>query len=607
MSECTNKYKHNKHGNHHSVEAATIRCRSLYVCDSLVAPDGFDLPHPWEIRDPLDAGSVLTYMQNITTPFPGADITVNDLVFGSTSLNDIGPDGNSRLLFDKSKSAFRAGFASATQWDDASRGVMSVAFGEDNTADGDHSVVAGGSDSFATGQYAVIGGGENHNVVGDYSVVGGGSSHVIDGTYAVVSGGINNQVAPCFLFSLGSIGGGAGNSIDGSIYVQPANVIGGGVSNTVIRNTNQGVVAGGRLNVLYSPGNYPNLTQQNGGGNIGGGLFNRVAGQYDTIGGGVNNSVGTVLGPTGTQTGVAATGGAGVGATFDFDVFATGVDLSSLVINNAGTGYAVGNILTIPVTGVNTPVVVAVTSIGGAGEIQEFYIYTNVFYSVVAGGNLNRIAPNAVPGGPPRGLDGGVIGGGLENLIQGTGDAAVVPSYSTIPGGWAARAFTWGQHVHANGRRYSNGDADGNALAQTSEYLMRGFYQSGDPPRRLRLDDLANHTVIYIPPNSTWSCEVTITGRDISTAAPTYGHELLKFCLLVSRNNTDIVLIHGQQQSCNIVSNTPFMNVMFAAVNGSPGLNTDNGGLAIDVSDSSGNNLDFYVNALVKTVEITHV
>jgi hypothetical protein len=37
MSECTNKYKHNKHGNH-AIEARVMRCGTLQVCDEIQAP-----------------------------------------------------------------------------------------------------------------------------------------------------------------------------------------------------------------------------------------------------------------------------------------------------------------------------------------------------------------------------------------------------------------------------------------------------------------------------------------------------------------------------------------------------------------------------------------
>jgi len=52
-----------------------------------------------------------------------------DFVFGSTSLDDIGTDGDSRMLFDKSKYAFRAGYVQGTEWDDANRAFGSACFG----------------------------------------------------------------------------------------------------------------------------------------------------------------------------------------------------------------------------------------------------------------------------------------------------------------------------------------------------------------------------------------------------------------------------------------------------------------------------------------------
>lgn len=85
--------------------------------------------------------------------------TGRDFVFGSSSLDDLasGTDGDSRFFFDKSKGAFRAGSVSGIEWDDASRGVNSVAFGGGTTASGAASfasgltAVASGPYSFASG------------------------------------------------------------------------------------------------------------------------------------------------------------------------------------------------------------------------------------------------------------------------------------------------------------------------------------------------------------------------------------------------------------------------------------------------------------------------
>ena len=68
---------------------------------------------------------------NVTRPTSGtANYATDDFVFGSYQLADTGSaDNDSRMFFDKSKSAFRAGFVNTTQWDDANVGTGSVATG----------------------------------------------------------------------------------------------------------------------------------------------------------------------------------------------------------------------------------------------------------------------------------------------------------------------------------------------------------------------------------------------------------------------------------------------------------------------------------------------
>lgn len=87
-----------------------------------------------------------------------------DFVHGSQSLDDSGGTGDSRMLFDKSKYAFRAGYVQGTEWDDASRGIGSVCFGYGTKADDGFAFASGqntladqrgmyshGGDSFASG------------------------------------------------------------------------------------------------------------------------------------------------------------------------------------------------------------------------------------------------------------------------------------------------------------------------------------------------------------------------------------------------------------------------------------------------------------------------
>ena len=86
----------------------------------------------------------------VTSNSPGY-LPQDDLVFGSLTLDDaFGGTDNKRVLFDKSKAAFRAGYVSGTHWDDVNRGVRSVAFGFNNIATGVNSF-AGGESNLASG------------------------------------------------------------------------------------------------------------------------------------------------------------------------------------------------------------------------------------------------------------------------------------------------------------------------------------------------------------------------------------------------------------------------------------------------------------------------
>lgn len=124
-----------------------------------------------------------------TSPFEEAQVNVisanntnADFLVGSTSTedeNNINLD--SRMFYDKSKVAFRAGSAEGTQWNDANRGLYSFAGGRDNMAKG---VV-----STAFGQY---------NQALGFASTTLGASHQANGSYSLVAGQGNissNQIS----------------------------------------------------------------------------------------------------------------------------------------------------------------------------------------------------------------------------------------------------------------------------------------------------------------------------------------------------------------------------------------------------------------------------
>lgn len=100
---------------------------------------------------------------NVTSNSPG-NLATDDFVFGSSQLNnDNNSDHYYRMFFDKSKGAFRVGYDgnSFYGWDDANRGIASMAWGEKTTASSNGSTawgnytVSSGIDATAWGSYAV--------------------------------------------------------------------------------------------------------------------------------------------------------------------------------------------------------------------------------------------------------------------------------------------------------------------------------------------------------------------------------------------------------------------------------------------------------------------
>ncbi|MBK9563534.1 MAG: hypothetical protein IPO54_10625 [Micavibrio sp.] len=99
----------------------------------------------------------------------------------------VGTDDDARMFADKSKSAFRAGKAWGTEWDDVNVGSYSAAFGESSIASGNRSFAAGESSvasgpvstalnsSTASADYAFASG-INTVASGDFSHAGGGNT-----------------------------------------------------------------------------------------------------------------------------------------------------------------------------------------------------------------------------------------------------------------------------------------------------------------------------------------------------------------------------------------------------------------------------------------------
>jgi Chaperone of endosialidase/Head domain of trimeric autotransporter adhesin len=135
---------------------------------------------------------------------PGYAVNLTSFVVGSTQLDDTGlPDNDTRMLFDKTTGAFRAGTANSTQWDNTlanpNRGSNSVALGLNNIARGIHSAVIGYSNT-VTGAYSYILG--SSNVITDSHSVAIGDSNNINSQSATAIG-TNNTVMSDNSYAIG--------------------------------------------------------------------------------------------------------------------------------------------------------------------------------------------------------------------------------------------------------------------------------------------------------------------------------------------------------------------------------------------------------------------
>ena len=240
------------------------------------------------------------------------------------------------------------------------------------------------------------------------NLVGGSPANIIDAGVegAVIAGGgttnflgvySSNRISASF----SSIGGGSGNFIQsGSDHA----VIGGGLTNLVLTNTYQTVIAGGQGNTA---GNVYSV--------IGGGFNNLNSGQYGVLGGGLFN---TNTGPVATLGGGQGNFVSGNSATLSggFENVNTG-GASTLA---GGQGNLVnGNIATLSGGFFNTNSGTSATIGGGVDNNASGTGAT------IGGGGANGISPS----GNNVQATAGTIGGGWGNSIPATG------GYATISGG----------------------------------------------------------------------------------------------------------------------------------------------------------------------------
>ncbi len=147
------------------------------------------------------------------------------LVFGSSQLDDIDgtTDDNSRMFFNKAKSAFRAGYALNKEWNDGFVGDYSVAMGRQTEASAEYSIAMGwqsrasqmgavaiGVGNRATGQAAVAMGWGNQAVGAasfafGYGNITGSGIETVMGRYATNAvGSLVDWVETDRLFAIGN-------------------------------------------------------------------------------------------------------------------------------------------------------------------------------------------------------------------------------------------------------------------------------------------------------------------------------------------------------------------------------------------------------------------
>jgi hypothetical protein len=171
---------------------------------------------------------------NLVSTGGGVDKINADFVFGSPGLGDNGNNHNSRFFFDKSKSAFRAGYTNDSEWDDANVGLYSIALGQNNIAAGESSVAIGknntigGYDTYVLGEYNETTG-NNVSILGLHNEANANNSYIV---------GLYNTTGDNYSYILGELN----ETKNGS-----GAIVG---SNNVIHDGDESVVVG-RSNHIY--------------------------------------------------------------------------------------------------------------------------------------------------------------------------------------------------------------------------------------------------------------------------------------------------------------------------------------------------------------------
>ncbi len=329
----------------------------------------------------------------LTLDNDGGILAMGEFGSGTILSNWVAPMAARGLLWYPRKAAFRAGYASDTQWDDANIGDYSMSLGKDSISKGNYSVTIG-SENIVNGQYSVMfGNSYGYAVSGDYTTsLCPYSGSNVAGSYNVSAGYAGSTYADY-------VTAGFGDHID-------AQATGSTISSGYFNNAGTGhpdpsqnsysTICGGEFNVI-SPAKYASM---------GGGDTNSISKDYATIGGGYRNIA------SGTYSYIG--GGDRNTASGSYSVIGGGF------INSAS-----GNYSAIAGGRSNQATKDYAVSLGGYTNL------TNGAYSLIAGGSYNTISG-----------DYSVIAGGDHNTVAG--------DYSWAGGRYmnlsalADRTFLWG-------------------------------------------------------------------------------------------------------------------------------------------------------------------
>ena len=205
-----------------------------------------------------DSQGAFSTAANITSNTNGT-IATDDFVFGSSQLDNVAGsmDDNARFFFDKSKGAFRAGFAfedpadgtTGNEWNEANIGFGSVAMGLSPIATTEGSVSLGRYNE-VTGEtgYAM---GNGNTVTGGYAGAFGASNQVA-GTFALTLGR-NNEANSYGQTTIGYYNNPVNGNLNAAVATDRLFVIGNGTfsnkSNALVMLKNGNTTLNGQLTI----------------------------------------------------------------------------------------------------------------------------------------------------------------------------------------------------------------------------------------------------------------------------------------------------------------------------------------------------------------------